>query len=113
MALHADSIDAAPDLRFVMVIQRRKSLAIVSRLSQCQFILEPSDSDIAALVSAIQQRIARRGLYALMDERLKLICGDDMNLNNLRTYHAELIAFARTHHWRAEIAGGMATFYPK
>jgi hypothetical protein len=68
---------------------------------------------LQSLVSAIENGITARGRYHLMDERLKLICGEDANLSHLRAHQAALIEFALKHNWRADVFGGLVTFTGK
>jgi hypothetical protein len=72
----------------------------------------PPDS-LQSLVSTIENVINARGRYHLMDERLKLICGDEADLSNLLPYEAVLIEFALKHNWRVEVSRGMVTFSRK
>jgi hypothetical protein len=67
---------------------------------------------VAALVEVIQQGIADRGFYLLMDERRKLICGgEEINPHDLR--HVETInVFAEKHQWRAKPSEIQLCFRP-
>ncbi len=66
------------------------------------------NGSVDALVERIRQGIEQCGFFWLMDDGLFLICGWDWkDLSHSRT---AIEAFAKNHHWRAEIEGRAVIF---
>ena len=61
-----------------------------------------TESELDRLVYTIRQGIAVRGIYALLDERLDLICGPGtlQNINNWEVTQ-KIAEFAAAHGWLA------------
>ena len=61
-----------------------------------------AEDQLAQLVDLIEQNIAVRGVYCLMDERLDLICGRNTLQNiNSPTVTRRITQFAASHGWTA------------
>ena len=80
-----------------MAITRRIPLARRLIFSYASFVIV---SEIENLVDTIQECIAIRGIYLLMDERLDLICGPG-TLQNLHSAEVmqKVAEFAAVHGW--------------
>jgi hypothetical protein len=77
-------------------------------------LLHMKDQDnnrIGNLVAVIREDIDRRGFYILLDERAKVICGQDVN-RDLRRYTDRIASFARKHGWDADIETDAIMFWP-
>lgn len=65
-----------------------------------------------ALIDTIRRGIADRGFFLLMDDRIKLICGDDCNeTTDLLPHFAVVSAFSERHKWRSQIHENTVTFW--
>ena len=74
---------------------------------------QPDSDDLKSLLEMIHHCFQRRGFYLLMDDRLKLICGDDYSGENTVSKTNAVAAFAEEHGFCGLIIDGIATFTPR